>query len=395
MKKKFLSGILAAVMVLGLSACGGGETGSASSAQQAASGSAASSSGTSEADGETAAAGEKFKIGFSYFSATDPYGALMIQNLEQACAATGCELVFDEWPGGDTTAMQDSVQNLIEKGCDGIVGVYMSPAILAACEKADVSFVLSHGAITDENLLEMAGESPVFAGQVVADDYQSGKDEVQALMDAGCTRIAYVGPQAGMAPQKDECLRGFQDACEELGITDAVIYQGEDYSTDALLQLITTYPEVDGYSLATGAQVPTIYNEGLENKLKVATVDISKDVAVQGIEDGVIAYYAGNEASAAIINMSFSILYNNLTGNDLIPDKKECFVIPYVGIKTSEDLENYDKYFNNSEVPVYTDEEIRSMLVAFNPDATYETIAEMAENSTLEGTMARHGDLIK
>ena len=336
-----------------------------------------------------AAEEEPYKIGFTYFSSTDPYGMKMIEAIRACCEAAGCEFLYTDWATMDMDGMVASYQNLIEQGCNGIFVCMMAPAIVNMCERAGVSFVVDHAYMNDENLQNMCFTSPAFAGQIVCDDYQSGIDMMAAFQAAGADKVAYIGPVAGQAQQKDISLKGAQDYLETAdGIEMVTVYQGDDYLTTALLQVATAYPDVNGFILPNGQMIPQLYSEGLNDRIKVATVDCDAETAMTMLKDGTMAAYAGAEASAAILYPAFAMLYNHMTGNDLLADKTQMINVPYVMIYSAEELEEYNTYFSG-DAPLFTAEEIQSMLVKYNPEANYDTLMEVVNSFTLEGFAAR------
>lgn len=384
MKKILLFLVLAMLMMMILPACSAGDqTTSTSTVQET-----TAIEGSSVESDKTP---EKFKIGFSSWASTDPYAAEMIEMLEYVCDATGSELVYLDWVGYDAEGILATYQNLIEAGCDGLITVTITPAMLQLCEDKNVPIMLTHGTITDENTLQMARDSSVFAGMLMQNDYEAGKLMAQALKDNGSSNIAYIGPAVGMAPQEDERYRGLKDFIAE-NPDMKFITEDRSGNPEAIVQMLTAFPEVDGVQMDTAASIVPVVSAGLQDQVKVATAN-AMDMA-SSLEDGMLVWTAGTEASAQLVGLSYAVLYNFMTGNDMIADKTQLIQCPFIVMTNADEYQDYVKYCAG-DVPIYTADEIKNLITAFNPDATYESLAELIKNTTLDDIVVRHADLVK
>lgn len=101
--KKLLAILLAGILVLSMTACGGSET------------------AAEEQNPETEASdGSGYKIGFSLMTVSDAVMAQTIQDAEEYITSLGGELLVSD-AENDATKQLDAVENFIQSGCDAII----------------------------------------------------------------------------------------------------------------------------------------------------------------------------------------------------------------------------------------------------------------------------------
>ena len=66
-------------------------------------------------------------------------------------------------------------------------------------------------------------------------------------------------------------------------------------------------------------------------------------------------------------------------------------IVPSGRALTGEEFENYAAYLHADGVYCWTDEELKDVIVKYNPDATAEMLVEMGAKYSSEDTMERHG----
>jgi simple sugar transport system substrate-binding protein len=335
-----------------------------------------------------------YKIGFSYYSFTDKLGAQFKKVLEYTAKQFGCEMIFQEWPTVDTEGIVEANENLIEAGCDGIVTGFVTPATIDACEKANIPYVQACGVITDAQLLETAMKTKTYVGSISEDDYQAGYDLVQGLYDSGVRKMAYVAATPGTSSAHDNRVRGIEQFLKDHTDMQLVTnYRSSNMSemADGVRQIWTAYPEIEGIA-STGVGEPVIsaiYADGLQSKIKFACVDILEDTDVY-LNDGTMVWTAGGQYPT--MQIAFTLLYNFLSGHDMITDKSEFLYRNFMYIRTPEDYENYGKYMEG-EIPAYSGNELKKLCVVYNPDATLDMVKEYDKAYSIQDVVERHKDL--
>lgn len=378
--KKMISVILCVCLLLVFNACGSTEQKPDGETVEN-NGEAAENQGTAGGD-ETSEEVElqKFKIGWTYYSSSDPFAEISNQYFQMACDAIGSEYVYIDWVGFDTDGIVASYQSLIEKGCDAVVVNLLFPGIIEVCEKSNVAFLVA-GDIDDENLRQMAFNSPMFIGMISGSDYEKqGIMQAKGLIDTGCTKIAYIGPPEGTASIHDIMYESENDYIESVEGVELVVADRSG-SSDALMQVLTSYPEVDGFILATGEQIPVLYNEGLTDRVKVATLDADNETVEMALKDNVLVCYAGNESNGGQSAAFVTIIYNYLSGHDLIEDKTQTVVGSPIFVYSYEEYQEYKEVLQG-EGGYMTAEEVLSLIVDYNPDATYEDLLKIINVSS-------------
>lgn len=108
--KKFLAALLACVLTLSLTACGGNTDTSTDEGQ----------TGEEAAAEDSTADGEGYKIGFSLMTISDAVIAQTIQDAQEYIESLGGELLVSD-ADNDASNQLDAVENFIQSGCDAII----------------------------------------------------------------------------------------------------------------------------------------------------------------------------------------------------------------------------------------------------------------------------------
>lgn len=334
-----------------------------------------------------------YKIGFSYYTFSDSLGSAFKRVLEYTAKELNCEMLFLEWPTTSIEGAVEANENLVEAGCDGIITGFVTPAVLDACEKANVPFIMTCGIINDESLLEKCVASNTFVGMISEDDYKAGYDMLQGLYDDGARNIAYLANAPGSSTAHDNRVRGMEKFLEEhpdMNLVSSFRGDGSEQA-NAARQIWTAYPEIDGIAVTgnNGAIIAAIYADGLQDRIKFAGVDIQENTDVY-LEDGTMSWVAGGQFPT--MQISFTLLYNYLTGNQMIQDKAQPLYRPFMYISSPEEYQDYVTYMEG-DVPAYTGDELRALCTVFNPDANLKTIEDYNNNYSIQDLVERHKDL--
>ena len=311
MKRKVLSVVLAAAMVMSMTACGGNAAAPAADAAPAAEAPAAEAAPAAEEapKAEEAApaaeeaapaadAGEKhYKFGYTCMDGTNPFFVTIIDAMKEEIEARGDELVVTD-PGNDVTKQISQVEDMLSQNLDGL---FMNPAdaegILPALdaakeagvpmvgfdtEVADMSYLVSYTGSDNYNAGKVCGEDLVKkcpnGGDIIVLDsptMQSVVDRTNGFLDAidgkGFNVVAQQDAKGnlevamGIAEDllqahgdvvaifggNDPTALGALAAANAAGIKDCKIY-GVDGSPDIKAELASGDTLIEG----TGAQSP-------------------------------------------------------------------------------------------------------------------------------------------
>ena len=122
-----------------------------------------------------------FKFGFIHTSFSDQLGIMYQKYAQYAADQLGCEIIFTE--ATDTDSRMAAVQNMIEMGCQGIINTTISESMLQLCEDAGVYYIQVGNTISDPELAAFASYSEFFLGSCLVDNYQVGRNMVDALYE--------------------------------------------------------------------------------------------------------------------------------------------------------------------------------------------------------------------
>ena len=167
--KKFLSVILAGIMVLSVAACS----------------STATTEETEEGGEETTAEGDgTYTIGFSPYTLTNEYFTAVLDGVQKACDELGCELIYFD-PQNDPTQQASQIDDMIAAGIDALIYIPYDSAgahtVLQTCKDAGVKVINIDNVITEDDYDLVDGiiasdntQLGYLSGQWVAEDHPDG-----------------------------------------------------------------------------------------------------------------------------------------------------------------------------------------------------------------------------
>lgn len=406
--KKLIALLLALCMLLSLAACGGTKAPAADASNgDAPAATDAPSSGdlvdapadsfdvASSGKFENPDAPKGFKIGFAYLPPSDTLGAAFHKMLDYCAAEFGCEMFYVEWTAFDADSLVGGYENLIQAGCDAMIPVMLFPAVIDACNKNGVYFLPTCCEV-DENTLPLCLESDYYLGNIHEDEVAAGYTLGQNLYDAGCRNVAFKGNTPGMAKSHDDRYRGFKQFADEHEDFNVVVEALESTTATVFDEIIAAHGEkLDGFVTTGGtATLPAaIIAAGYEDQIKYTTIDIQGDVRTD-LELGMCVGVAGGQYPD--MELSFVVIYNMLaSGEKVIMDRTQSLKRPYMWLRSVEDYDYYITYMEGN-IPAYTADELKEMTLAYNPDATVESIYQMLQdycaNYGLEDVIERHAE---
>ena len=285
--KKFLSVILAGIMVLSVAAC------------------SSTTEETEEGGEETTAEGDgTYTIGFSPYTLTNEYFTAVLDGVQKACDELGCELIYFD-PQNDPTQQASQIDDMIAAGIDALIYIPYDSAgahtVLQTCKDAGVKVINIDNVITEDDYDLVDGiiasdntQLGYLSGQWVAENHPDGanilivhlqtaesciinvdgfwqgiKDntenpdafvEVQVVEGAGSTETSFeVVSDALQAHDNIDVIYAINDT-SALGAVQAVAEAGKTGSIDILGKdgaPIGKHAIKDGTMVQSSAQRPT------------------------------------------------------------------------------------------------------------------------------------------
>lgn len=203
--------------------------------------------------------------------ATTPYAGRLILGAQDAARDLGYTL-FTVNTDGDPGSERREINGLKRYDAEGFLYARMYhrrtslPASLSGCRVV----------ITDAS--DVDGLVP----SVVPDEFSIGHTATEHLIDAGCTRIAYVGTTVARVAQRGR-FDGYRAALAEHGIAydpDLVVYVGE--AEDALERMRGFFAErdCDGFFCFNDVRAWCVYDQASRHGLEVG-----RDLSVVGVDN--------------------------------------------------------------------------------------------------------------
>lgn len=391
MKKKITAVLLAAAAVTGLLA-GCGNNASSSKTPETQQSSAAESGGESQTTGTTAAG--QWKIGYNYYNGSSYGLATLRDNVSHVVDAFGgTSLAIDDERSVEKI-IQD-LENMIASGCDGILvwspadNIY--PAISQLCKDAKIPFVLCDKIPSDPDVLAQLKENPYCVGAVGPDNSVYGQVVAQYAVDNGyktCMIASGDIADPSDAPRIAAFKEVFQNAggtiVEEIHVSNATEAQA------AIENAFVVNPDPDfiygtGPDYAKGAS-NALNGKGYNTAILTSGLDTTTlDMLVDENNPTVLTigdYWVCGTYAAVI-------LQNYLDGTPLTqPDGSPIWysqVPPFT--VTDRTYELYKKFFIDEYC--FTDEELRGMSGANDPEFNYDSFVKIIEEHSLDNVLKK------
>ena len=394
--------MLAATMVVGMSACGS----NAGTTNTSSSDSSGSSGTTAEAGGETTAAVDNsdIKIGVSIWSSTDVLGSQCKLILDAAAEALGVQVQYVD-QGHVSEKVTASVEQLVAAGCQGIIicnssDTEMTSAI-KTCNDNKVYLAQFFRIISEENsadIYQAAKDSPYYIGAVHEDEPANGEALVNILLEKGDRNIGLIGWEQGDATWLGR-WEGYQagvDKWNESHPDDQAALSEPQYAgttseggSKAAEALMAADPNLDALIPAGGGGDPlqgaiaAVERAGKTQDIDIVSTDFLPDLGDR-LANGSMAGESGGHYCDPLI--AFMMVYNAVKGNySGFEGKFEDVAFPYLYVSSSDDYASYEQYFVD-QLP-YTSDELVEM-----SQLDMDGLKEAAKKVSIEDAASRAGN---
>ena len=390
--KKAAAVLLAATMVVGMTACGSGSS-------EPASGDAAQNSDAAA----TTTAPDKIKIGVSIWSSTDVLGSQCKKILDAAADALGVEVQYVD-QGHVSEKVTASVEQLVAAGCQGIIicnssDTEMTSAI-KTCNDNKVYLSQFFRIISEENsadIYKAATDSAYYIGAVHEDEPANGETLVNILLDNGDRNIGLIGWEQGDATWLGR-WEGYKAGVEKWNAEhpdDQAKLSEPQYAgttseggSKAAEALMAADPTLDALIPAGGGGDPlqgaiaAVERAGKTDSIDIVSTDFLPDLG-ERLANGSMAGESGGHYCDPLI--SFMMVYNAIKGNYTdFAGKFEDVPFPYLYVSSADDYKDYEKYFVE-QLP-YTADELVEM-----SNQSLDELKQTALSVSIEDAAARSG----
>lgn len=382
--KKILAIVLASVLSVSLlSACGSTET-SVKEEQTV--------QETQKAEAEESTSGKVHKIGVIFYGKDDDLGTCVYTEINHAAEVLGIEV---EWAIGDydTESQLTSAQNLISAGCEGIMFMPIEDAsaqkVGQYCEENGVYYAICFRDILDKDIKSYVESCNYYVGSCWEDDKGAAADLVDVLVADERTvfGIEKMNPSIALAVRND----GFSEGVQKNGAKIVAEYEvpGDGNSQthiNGITNFLNLYPDMDGILMTTASQgaaeaiMNTLKSTAKAGDIKIATFDLYDGISEDFNAGWVAAAAAGNSPDALFVFLMLSNSVNSTPLSDSFINLSQKEII----VTSSEECADFEKYIDNPEYQIYSDDTIKSLYAGTNPNVTLQDYTELMEAFSLD-----------
>ena len=377
MKKRIISVLLSALLVLGTFAgCGNAATNSGESSTK--SNTAAQTQTETKTETKTAAADDTIKIGVSIWSSTDVLGSQCKMIIDEAAKALGVQVQYVD-QGHVSEKVTASVEQLCAAGCQGIIICNSSDTEMASaiktCNDNGVYLAQFFRIISKDNsadIYQAAVDSEYYVGAVHENEPKNGEKLVNILLEKGDRNIGLIGWEQGDATWLGR-WEGYKAGVEKWNAAhpdDQAVLSEPQYAgtsseggSKAAEALMSANPDLDALIPAGGGGDPlqgaiaAVERAGKTQDIDIVSTDFLPDLG-ERLANGSMAGESGGHYCDPLF--AFMAVYNAVKGNYKdFGGKFEDIKFPYLYVASPDDYVDYEKYFVN-QLP-YTAEELADM----------------------------------
>lgn len=411
--KKIIAIVLCIILTLTMIGCSGGAAGTDTAdvdtqTENAAGDQAENAAGESETSGadesgaEDAAADnavsetvstDPVKLGVIFYSKDDSLGQLVYSYLNYA--AEVIENLEIQWVFGsyDAASQVADAENLIAAGVDGIMCLTLDDLamqqIANLCNENEVYFQVMFRMPSEEETKAVLDTYEYYVGYAIEDTENTSYETVRIMADRGIEKIG-VGGNTHSATSTLR-MNGMEKGCEDFNIEVLAQFDlGNDVSSiqSDVQNILDSYSDVEAIWLMSGSlgiadiTINTLkaHQDATGKTVGVVTFDTFEGMAA-AFEDDILWGAVGGQAPLCL--QAFAALYNAVDGHPLSDEKVE-LLFPFLVLTDSEDLDLFEQYYNNTEVQIYDEELIKSMLYRYNPDVSLDLLKDLSASYSMD-----------
>ena len=377
MKKRIISVLLSALLVLGTFAgCGNAATNSGESSTK--SNTAAQTHTETKTETKTAAADDTIKIGVSIWSSNDVLGSQCKMIIDEAAKALVVQVQYVD-QGNVSEKVTASVEQLCAAGCQGIIICNSSDTEMASaiktCNDNGVYLAQFFRIISKDNsadIYQAAVDSEYYVGAVHENEPENGEKLVNILLEKGDRNIGLIGWEQGDATWLGR-WEGYKAGVEKWNAAhpdDQAVLSEPQYAgtsseggSKAAEALMSANPDLDALIPAGGGGDPlqgaiaAVERAGKTQDIDIVSTDFLPDLG-ERLANGSMAGESGGHYCDPLF--AFMAVYNAVKGNYKdFGGKFEDVKFPYLYVASADDYKDYEKYFVD-QLP-YTAEELADM----------------------------------
>ncbi len=374
---------------------------------------------------------ETYLIGVEVYDTTDPE-MLMFFNYYKNYIAESFPVEF-LLSGSVNTAEEEQafVEEMKAQGASGIISFFVADLeqVVAACEENELYYVMGSSSLTDEEF-ESVKDNPWFLGVIgpsSQEEYDAGVTMAEHFIAQGATEFLILSGGAGdmvntmhynrvqgmldtLADQFDldldsETLAAVTELTEvDTGAEDVTIVLSPGYvqADEGQSNLKAALSDGNYDALMSAVSINSVLDllkeevQSSESALLVGVVDCFSQENYEAVEwidsrgQSLLNFVHGKYAS--MVAPAFVAMFNAVAGNvDLVNPDGTAFRL-YQSYWTAADEAEYAELYGYTQSiyqNAYSSSDLMQVIRLYNPDATYEEFAALAESSDIDSVLAR------
>ncbi len=374
---------------------------------------------------------ETYLIGVEVYDTTDPE-MLMFFNYYKNYIAESFPVEF-LLSGSVNTAEEEQafVEEMKAQGASGIISFFVADLeqVVAACEENELYYVMGSSSLTDEEF-ESVKDNPWFLGVIgpsTQEEYDAGVTMAEHFIAQGATEFLILSGGAGdmvntmhynrvqgmldtLADQFDldldsETLAAVTELTEvDTGAEDVTIVLSPGYvqADEGQSNLKAALSDGNYDALMSAVSINSVLDllkeevQSSESALLVGVVDCFSQENYEAVEwidsrgQSLLNFVHGKYAS--MVAPAFVAMFNAVAGDvDLVNPDGTAFRL-YQSYWTAADEAEYAELYGYTQSiyqNAYSSSDLMQVIRLYNPDATYEEFAALAESSDIDSVLAR------
>lgn len=352
--------------------------------------------GADEAENNDATAEIKtdpVKLGVIFYSKDDSLGQLVYSYLNYA--AQVIDNLEVQWVFGsyDAASQVADAENLIAAGVDGIMCLTLDDLamqqIANLCNENEVYFQVMFRMPSEEETKAVLDTYEYYVGYAIEDTENTSYETIRIMSDRGIKKIG-VGGNTHSATSTLR-MNGMERGCKDFNIDVLAQFDlGNDVSSvqSDVQNILDSYSDIEAIWLMSGSlgiadiTVNTLkaHQESVGKTVGVITFDTFDGMAA-AFEEDILWGAVGGQAPLCL--QAFAALYNAIDGHPLSEEKVE-LLFPFLVLTDSEDLDLFEQYYNNTEVQIYDEDIIKSMLYRYNPETSLDLLKDLSTSYSMD-----------
>lgn len=336
---------------------------------------------------------ESFKLGVIFYSKDDALGQLVYSYLNHAAKVLGN--VEIQWAFGSFSADAQiaDAENLISAGVDGIMALTLDDlamqSIAKVCNDNQVYFQVMFRMPSSDEVKQLLDTYDYYVGYAIEDTVATSEETIHMLAERGIKKIAVGGNQHSATSTLR--MQGMRDGVQKYGLDILAEFNiGSDVSgvQSDVQNILDSYQDVEAIWLMSGslgmaditANTLRAHQASTGKSVGFVTFDTFEGMS-QAFSDGILYGAVGGQAPLCL--HAFAALYNAMDGHPL-SENKVGLKFPFLVLSSSDDLAVFEKYYNNTEVQIYDESIIKSMIYRFNESVTISTLEGLSNAYSME-----------